>query len=178
MDQQKIVDTVSVAARDVFGTMLGLEIEISEPFAEKSFPAESQKVVALIGLAGQWIGTGFIGCSPEFACRIASIMLMTEYDSVNEDVLDAMAEMANMIFGNVKTALEEELGGLGLSIPTVIFGRNFATRSVGQQAWTVFPLKVGSDEMELKFCLMPNRDFQKNIRHARIQPHVIENVGA
>jgi chemotaxis protein CheX len=177
MDQQKIVDTVSRAAKDVFGTMLGLEIEVGEPFDEKTFPPESQKVVALIGLAGQWIGTGVIGCSPEFACRIASIMLMAEYQAVNEDVLDAMAEMANMIFGNVKTELEEDLGGLGLSIPTVIFGRNFATRSVGQQAWTVFPLKAGSDEMELKFCLMPNRDFQKHARPTRVQPHVIENVG-
>jgi chemotaxis protein CheX len=177
MDQQKVIDTVSRAAKDVFGTMLGLEIEVGEPFDEKAFPAESQKVVALIGLAGQWIGTGVIGCSPEFACRIASMMLMAEYQAVNEDVLDAMAEMANMIFGNVKTELEEELGGLGLSIPTVIFGRNFATRSVGQQAWTVFPLKAGSDEMELKFCLMPNRDFHKHSRPARVQPHVIENVG-
>lgn len=177
MDEQKIVDTVSRAAKDVFSTMLGLEIEVGKPFPEKGTPAESQKVVALIGLAGQWIGTGVIGCSPEFACRIASIMLMAEYEAVNEDVLDAMAEMANMIFGNVKTELEEELGGLGLSIPTVIFGRNFATRSVGQQAWTVFPLKTGSDEMELKFCLMPNRDFHTHTRQARLQPHVIENVG-
>jgi chemotaxis protein CheX len=176
MDQQMIVDTVSKAARDVFSTMLGLEIEVGESFAETTFPPESQKVVALIGLAGEWIGTGVIACSPEFSCRIASIMLMSEYVAVNEDVLDAMAEMANMIFGNVKTELEEQLGVLGLSIPTVIFGRNFATRSVGQQAWTVFPLKAGSDEMELKFCLMPNRDFQKSVRHARTQPHVIENI--
>jgi chemotaxis protein CheX len=177
MDQQKIVDTVSRAAKDVFGTMLGLEIEIGEPYDEKTFPPESQKVVALIGLAGQWIGTGVIGCSPEFACRIASMMLMAEYPAVHEDVLDAMAEMANMIFGTVKTELEEELGGLGLSIPTVIFGRNFATRSVGQQAWTVFPLKAGSDEMELKFCLMPNRDCQKHTRPGRVQSQLIENVG-
>jgi chemotaxis protein CheX len=178
MDQQKIVDTVSRAAKEVFSTMLGLEIAMGEPFSEKSFPPESQKVVALIGLAGQWIGTGVVGCSPEFACRIASIMLMAEYEAVNEDVLDAMAEMANMIFGNVKTELEEELGVLGLSIPTVIFGRNFATRSVGQQAWTVFPLKCGSDEMELKFCLMPNRDFQGHLRHVRAQPVEVENVPA
>jgi chemotaxis protein CheX len=178
MDQQKIVDTVSKAAKDVFSTMLGLEIEIGESFAEDGFPPESQKVVALIGLAGEWIGTGIVGCSPEFACRIASIMLMSDYQAVNDDVLDAMAEMANMIFGNVKTELEEHLGVLGLSIPTVIFGRNFATRSVGQQAWTVFRLKSGSDEMELKFCLMPNRDFQKSARHGRVQPHTFENVGA
>jgi chemotaxis protein CheX len=156
--------------------MLGLEIELGDPFIEQSSPKESQKVVALIGLAGQWIGTGVIGCSPEFACRIASVMLMTEYQAVNEDVLDAMAEMANMIFGGVKTELEEHLGALGLSIPTVIFGQNFATRSVGQQAWTIFPLKCGSDEMEMKFCLMPNRDFQRSNRAPRAQPMVLDHA--
>ncbi len=176
MEQEKIVEIVRRAAKDVFGTMLGLEIEVGASFTEKGSPAESQKVVALIGLAGQWIGTGVIGCTPEFACRIASLMLMTEYQAVNEDVLDAMAEMSNMIFGSVKTELEDHLGGLGLSIPTVIFGRNFATRSVGQQAWTVFPLKAGTDEMELKFCLMPNRDFQSSPRALRAHPLVLENA--
>ena len=174
MDHEKIVGIVSQASKDVFSTMLGLEIEVGKSYIESGAPAASQKVVALIGLAGQWIGTGVIGCSPEFACRIASLMLMAEYQAVNEEVLDAMAEMANMIFGNVKTELEETLGALGLSIPTVIFGRNFATRSVGQQAWTVFPLKAGSDEMELKFCLMPNRDFQT--RTARVHPMVLEKA--
>lgn len=176
MDQEQIVGIVNRAAKDVFGTMLGLDIELGQSYAEKTSPPESQKVVALIGLAGQWIGTGVIGCSPEFACRIASLMLMAEYQGVNEDVLDAMAEMANMIFGSVKTELEEHLGALGLSIPTVIFGRNFATRSVGQQAWTVFPLKAGSDEMELKFCLMPNRDFQMSHRALRVQPMVLDHA--
>lgn len=176
MDQENIEAIVSKAAKDVFGTMLGLDIEVGTSFIEKGSPAESQKVVALIGLAGQWIGTGVIGCTPEFACRIASLMLMAEYQAVNEDVLDAMAEMANMIFGSVKTELEEHLGALGLSIPTVIFGRNFATRSVGQQAWTVFPLKAGVDEMELKFCLMPNRDFQMHPRSLRAQPLVLEHA--
>jgi len=176
MDQEQVVNIVRRAAKDVFGTMLGVEIEIGQSFIEKSSPAESQKVVALIGLAGHWIGTGVIGCSPDFACRIASLMLMTEYQAVNEDVLDAMAEMANMIFGSVKTELEEHLGALGLSIPTVIFGRNFATRSVGQQAWTVFPLKAGTDEMELKFCLMPNRDFQMSPRALRAQPMVLDHA--
>jgi chemotaxis protein CheX len=176
MEQEEVVEIVRRAARNVFGTMLGLEIELGDSFTEKGSPAESQKVVALIGLAGQWIGTGVIGCSPEFACRIASLMLMAEYEAVNEDVLDAMAEMSNMIFGNVKTELEEHLGALGLSIPTVIFGRNFATRSVGQQAWTIFPLKAGADEMELKFCLMPNRDFQMTPRSLRTQPMALDHA--
>jgi chemotaxis protein CheX len=91
-------------------------------------------------------------------------MLMTECDAVTEDVLDAMAEMANMIFGNVKNEMEEQLGGLCLSIPTVIFGRNFATRSVGQQSWTVIPITSGTDLMELKICLTKNHDYEGNAR--------------
>jgi chemotaxis protein CheX len=172
IDQETVITTVSRAAKDVFGTMLGLEIEVGKCYEEKSSPRDGQKVVALIGIAGQWIGTGVFGCTPEFACRIASLMLMTEYSAVNEDVLDAIAEMANMIFGNVKTELEEYLGGLGLSIPTVIYGRNFATRSAGQQAWTVFPITAGSDELEMKFCLAPNKSFDKPPRALRSQPQL------
>ena len=73
------------------------------------------------------------------AQRISGALLMQEYSAVDEDVLDAIGEVTNMVLGNVKTALEEELGPMGLSIPTVIYGRNFTTRSVGKSQWTVVP---------------------------------------
>ena len=57
----------------------------------------------MVGVAGSWTGTGHMSCSPQFAQKLAGALLMTEYDSVNEDVLDAVAEVANMIVGNVKT---------------------------------------------------------------------------
>ena len=170
MNQELLVKSVVSAATDVFSMMLGLEITPGKAFIEKSAPTETERVVALIGLAGTWIGTGMISCSPEFACKISSLMLMTELDSVSEDVLDAMAEMANMIFGNVKTELEEQLGGLGLSIPTVIFGRNFATRSVGQQSWIVVPIQAGEDVMELKICLEKNHD-HKSAGRPHMRPY-------
>ena len=68
---------------------------------------------------------------------------MTPYDAIDEDVLDAVAEVTNMIIGNVKTALENRLGAMGLSTPTVIYGRNFQTRSSGNQEWTVVPFDAG-----------------------------------
>ena len=66
-------------------------------------------------------------------------MLMTEYPAISEDVLDAVAEITNMIIGNVKTALENRLGSMLFSTPTVIYGRNFQTRSARNQEWTVVP---------------------------------------
>ena len=54
-----------------------------------------------------------------------------------------MAELTNMIIGSVKTDLESQLGPLGLSIPTVVFGRNFKTRSAGTAEWIARPLPLG-----------------------------------
>jgi chemotaxis protein CheX len=63
-----------------------------------------------------------------------------------------------MIIGNVKTSIEERLGPMGLSIPTVIYGRNFSSRTVGKQNWTVVPFHLGEERLEIQLCLAPNRD--------------------
>ncbi len=156
LDQERLVDLTFTAANDVFQMMLGMDVTAGNAHTEQSVPQEDDLIVTLIGITGPWMGTGMIRCKSEFACKIASCMLMTDYSDVNEDVLDAMAEMSNMVFGNVKTNLEEVLGNLGLSIPTVIYGSNFATRGVGKQTWIVMPLHSGADSMELRLCLAKN----------------------
>src|SRR5579884_4298336 len=123
MNKELIIQCICSASEEVFGTMLGIEVTHGPAYDQEDTVSGSEGVLALIGIAGPWVGTGTISCSPEFACKVSSLMLMTEYNHVNADVLDAMAEIANMIFGNVKTMLEEHVGQLGLSIPTVIFGK-------------------------------------------------------
>ena len=80
-----------------------------------------------------------------------------EAQSVDSDVLDAVAEMANMIIGNVKTGLEQELGPMGMSIPTIIFGKNFSARSAGSEEWLIVPFTCEGESIQVKFCLAPNR---------------------
>ena len=84
-------------------------------------------------------------------------MLMMDAQSVDGDVLDAVAEVANMIIGNVKTGLEQELGPMGMSIPTIIFGKNFSARSAGNEEWLTVPFTSEGERIEVKFCLTPNR---------------------
>jgi chemotaxis protein CheX len=74
-------------------------------------------------------------------------------EAVSEDVLDAVAELANMIIGNVKNALEEQLGPMGMSIPTVVFGHNFTTRGGGAESWTVVPFACERSQLTVKMCL-------------------------
>ena len=97
-------------------------------------------------------------------------MLMSEFDAVTEDVLDAMAEMANMIFGNVKTELEEQLGGLGLSIPTVIFGPTSPLEVSGTILDRRPHVSAGTDILELKICLVKSHD-QNNSSRSQMRPY-------
>ncbi|HEV2199347.1 MAG TPA: chemotaxis protein CheX [Bryobacteraceae bacterium] len=152
---EEIAAAVRAASADVFATMLQLPLVI-EPFRNETREPESfDGVVALVGIAGAWTGTGRVACSPHFACRVAGALLMTHYEAVNEEVLDATAEVANMIIGNVKTIFEETLGPLGLSVPTVIFGRNYRTHSSGVPKWTVVPFSTEGEGWKISFCLMP-----------------------
>jgi chemotaxis protein CheX len=82
-------------------------------------------------------------------------MLMCEAPSVNEDVLDAVAELTNMIVGGVKTELELHLGPMGLSIPTVVYGRNFKTKGAGNTEWIVLRFQWDDDPLTVKLCLEP-----------------------
>lgn len=159
-NKEKMADLIGDATKQVFETMIGMAVERGETYMDKNDPGPTAGVVALVGLVGSWVGTGSFTCSPEMACKIASNFLMAEYTAMNEDVLDAMAEVTNMIIGNVKTGLEEEFGTMGLSIPTVIFGRNFMTRSVGNSEWTVVPFNFESDRIEVQICLAPHREGQ------------------
>jgi chemotaxis protein CheX len=153
---QIIVDSINEAASNVFATMLGGELGTGAVSTSSGPPESTDGVVSFIGIAGSWVGTGSLTCSANMACAICSLMLMTESTAVNEEVLDAVAELTNMIIGGVKTELESHVGSLGLSIPTVVFGRNFRTRTVGTADWIVVEFPWNSEVLTVKFNLARN----------------------
>ena len=151
--EELITTSICAAAANVFSTMLGEDLPRGESSVEEGTPEPNDGVVSFIGVAGTWAGTGSISCTPALACRICSQMLMTEATAVDAEVLDAVAELTNMIIGSVKTDLEQHLGPLGLSIPTVVYGRNFKTKSAGQHEWIVVSFQWDGEPLTIKFCL-------------------------
>lgn len=157
LGRDEIVRDISAAAQEVFTTMLGVEATPGEAYVQKDVLGSADGVMSLIGLAGTWTGSGSIICSPECACKLASQLLMTEYQAVNHEVLDAVAELTNMIVGSFKTLIEPRTGPLGLSIPSVVYGRNFTIRN-GTDEWTVIPVRSQDQQMEIRVCLARSRD--------------------
>jgi len=83
---------------------------------ELNAPSPRDGIIAVNRDGRGLIGTGSISCSGSAACHMTSQMLGTEYQEMNEDVLDAVSEIANMIIGGFKTTAELYLGALGPSI--------------------------------------------------------------
>lgn len=82
---------------------------------------------------------------------------MSEYVQVDEDVLDTVAEVANMIIGNVKTVCEKKLGAMGLSTPAVFFGGDFETRVAGNPNMVLVPFRCATGGLTVQVAIAPGR---------------------
>jgi chemotaxis protein CheX len=160
IDSARVVQAIQAATEEVFVTMLDMTADVLEPSGS---PGEDDdpngSLVAMVGLTGAWSGTGSVVCPPSLAQEVWSRMFMAEPSgdsfSLSDEVLDAVAELANMIIGNTKNSLEEDLGSLAMSIPSVIYGRNFRIRSLNGAQWVVVPFSAGGNRITVKICLAP-----------------------
>ena len=173
-----IGEAIRRATGEVFSMMLGERVEPGEMTVHKAAqPGQPDPesyhpgVVAVLGMTGEWAGSGQLSCAPEFACRIASWMLGDEYAVVDEDVLDAVAEVANMIVGNVKNMLEDRLGPMALSTPTIVFGPEFATRIAGNPDRVMVPFRCGGERMAVQVVLAPKHTAGGEGRHGHGHAH-------
>ncbi len=160
IDRERVVQALSNSTRVVFSTMLNMEMRAEAAYPQASKPGPADGVVALVGLTGKWMGTGSLCCSAWFAREMSGYLLKSEFASVDQDVLDAVGEVTSMVIGNFKVAVEDYMGPLGLSIPMVIFGHNFTSRSMSSGDWIVVPFFYGASKLEVKVCLSLQDDKQ------------------
>jgi chemotaxis protein CheX len=100
-------------------------------------------------------------------------MLMTETPaSIDNDVMDAVAEVANMVVGSAKTSFEEVIGPIGMSIPTVIYGRNFVVHSASEIPVTCMSFTVCDLTLRVSMSLAPStaRCDARRVAHYMLQP--------
>ena len=155
MNHEELVGYIRESTESVFRTMLALELGPGPSGIHRGAVSASHGVAALVGFAGSWVGTGSVDCSPALACRFAGAMLSSVPQSVDDDVLDAMGEIANMIIGNIKNSVEAVVGPMELSLPTVVHGCHFITRSQRQSEWSVVPFACLGAEFTVQVMLIP-----------------------
>lgn len=104
-------DDLEKVTEDVCQAMLDLPLSATD--SVDSEPA----TVAAVTITGEWNATLEVATCKEASATIASVMFATPANEVtDEEIADAIAEVANMIGGNLKG----QMGGeCNLSIPCV-----------------------------------------------------------
>lgn len=110
---------------NAFSTMLGCDVQ-RQAIQLKSGHRPSFPISGIIGLSGNAAGMVVISLSEAVALKAASAMLMTDITELNDDVIDAVGELANMVAGAAKAELEELR--ISISLPSVITGEHHEVR--------------------------------------------------
>jgi chemotaxis protein CheX len=160
IDPDLLVRCVTEATSEVFSTMLDMEIQFTGFAAETA--TSDHGLISLVGITGEWGGSGVFCCSPVLASIMCARMLGSELNSTNptvdEEVLDVVAEVTNMMIGNVKNGLEVVTGPLAISVPTVIHGRNFQFRNSAGLRGVALSFQSEGESFEVRISLAPTSE--------------------
>lgn len=140
------------AAADVFATMLNCPCRPG-PIQSIDRGHRKQSVTSVIGLSGALTGALSITMSKAGAIQVLSRMTGMEAEYVDDFVLDAVGEMANMVGGTGKKALSQFQLLLGL--PQVIVGDDYEVHTPrwARHCWLPLECDLGPCSIDVGFNL-------------------------
>jgi|SRR5882672_547308 len=116
---------INETVRDLFETMLATK---AEPTADP-VPKGPDTITAIMAFVGSWKGDLLLECGRGQALAFAQRFLQTDdLDPHSEDVTSTVAEMSNIIAGNLKVVLP---AGVSMGTPSVVEGGHYDVRICG-----------------------------------------------
>ncbi|HET6419096.1 MAG TPA: chemotaxis protein CheX [Geobacteraceae bacterium] len=136
------------ATKEVFSTMVMMNVDDSFPLREP-VTKFSCSITGMVGLVGTYSGVLSIHCPRPLALKITSNMLGMEVEEAGEaeeDVNDALGEIANMLGGQVKMVLSKGGMDMNISIPTIISGEEYTINSMAESDCVIIPFDTGEEK--------------------------------
>lgn len=143
------------AAKEIFSTMVMMEISVNGDQMAESIPL-TESISGVIGMAGTHKGVLAIHIPNKVAMTITGSFLGMDVEEINEDVEDAVGELANMLGGNVKSILSENGKDIDLSLPTTITGQQYDFQPTKDAERIIIPFSCDTGEFTIDFQLEKN----------------------
>lgn len=121
MDIEKRLAT---SVQEIFSTMVMMPVNSVDEKSEVNNPLINS-ITAIIGYTGVRKGLLAVHMPLNVAFAVTSSFLMMNVNELNEDVEDAIGELANMIGGEVKNILSNGGKDIDLSVPSTISGQSY-----------------------------------------------------
>jgi chemotaxis protein CheX len=140
--EEHVAEQIQIA-KDVFGNMVDMSVEPSpDPWAP-----QEEVVTSAIYFTEPWQGALFVECTKSLAFAFTARLLdIDPPTSMDEDVCDAMGELANMVAGNLKALMP---ANVGISIPSIVRGHDYAVKLRGAKSLSQTPCETEFGD----FCL-------------------------
>lgn len=145
---------ISDATQEIFQSMLMAEARPSTPLQSRS-NVFTDSVSGLVGLAGNYRGMLAIHVPNAVAMSITSKFLFMDVEEINDDVKDAIGELANMLAGSVKSMLTETGSGLKLAIPSAISGTEYEVECLTDGEGVIVPFSIDEGDFLVE-CYLQN----------------------
>jgi flagellar motor switch protein FliN len=144
---------VAESVIEVFDTMLSMEIESAGEDSQDSVGVS--RIVGTLNFAGNVIGIFNIQVTTEFARQMSAGLLGSEPEEVEsqEEIKDLIAEISNIVGGNLKSALNDAGHPCVISTPAVTYGTDFSIKSLNMDRFERFAFCHGQNSIFVEIGL-------------------------
>lgn len=141
-------EEIVVIAQSVLGTMLHIEAMPEQQLSEVS--GTDATFTGCVQISGNWQGAVLVQGTSQLERILASVFFeLPEADVTEADIRDAIAEITNMIGGNIKGQVPSPSY---LSIPSVTVGSDFNFHLAGATVLSLAVLDCHGEPLRIVLC--------------------------
>jgi len=136
----KHAEHITASTQEIFSSMIMLEVIPGEAFKRKNEMLKNS-ISGIIGLAGTTKGLLAIHLPNPTALAVTTAFLGMDVEEIDEDVRDAIGELANMLGGSLKAVLDPSGSDIKLSMPSSVYGEEYAIDCLADAEMVTVPFE-------------------------------------
>lgn len=128
----EFINPLIEACQSILSSMANISTTVGQPFVRTS-PSNEGGIGICLGVTGKIRGQVLFTMKREVACQIASAMMMSKVEELDEVSRSAVSELTNMIMGRTAAILFDAGIKIDITPPAFLLGENMiylGTRNV------------------------------------------------
>lgn len=138
MLEERYVSPFIIGTRNVFKTMLDIDLAAEAPFRRDDRKTTAD-VTGVMGFTGDRRGTMSFSVSASGALMIYERLVCESFSQISPEIIDAVGELTNIISGQARIELEKESLHLTAHVPMVFMGKNIEISFITKGSLTTIP---------------------------------------
>lgn len=148
------VDVLARAAADVFETMAFRRLDPRQPIWGHEVQPKCH-IVGSVGFTGSSSGVVAFHASLDAAREVTSAMLGAPVTGGSEMLMDAIAEVTNMIAGSFRTRMARPGDAWAITVPTVTVGSDFYIKPMTEADRALIGFAMDAHELYVELIITP-----------------------